>query len=246
MCLFNGGNKMNTEKITLTTPWGKKITGLYRSGTNDIGVLQSCILHDEYQLEQFSLKPGDVVVDIGAHIGAATLALCSFGVNVTCVEALSNNIEMLKQNIILNEFQDQCIILHRAAAEKDNIDLKVYQMSDATDFTRAHKFIGHVIPRTEEMRGEFEIVKTISLSSIMENIDKCNLLKMDCEGSEWSLLKEVSSKTLNKIDYMIGEAHIVRGWRDDDREIYRLVSKQFDDISPVKNSALFIFKNKNL
>jgi len=233
------------QRIDLVTPWGKSVGGMYREDTNDIGVLQSCILHDEYNLQTYNLVPGQIVIDIGAHIGAATLAMCSLGLQVISVEPLAENVQILKQNLALNGFESQCTILQKAAASKSNQSLSVFHMSDATEFTRAHRFIGHVVPRTEEMRGRAEIVKTISLHDIMQGISKCALLKIDCEGSEWDVFKDIQEDVLRRIQYIVGEAHVSCGWKDEERNMFKLVEEYFIDLSPEKNSALFSFKNKS-
>lgn len=41
----------------------------------------------------------------------------------------------------------------------------------------------------------------------MESIPRCDLLKIDCEGSEYEIFYLSSSETLNKIERIVGEFH---------------------------------------
>jgi FkbM family methyltransferase len=61
--------------------------------------------HEDVIIEYFRPKEGDMVVDIGAHIGRYTIiASKRVGANgkVIAIEANPSNFEMLKRNIQLN------------------------------------------------------------------------------------------------------------------------------------------------
>lgn len=50
--------------------------------------------------------------------------------------------------------------------------------------------------------------KAESLKQIMADINKCNFLKIDCEGREYEIFKDVERTTLSKIHYIAMEAYI--------------------------------------
>ena len=55
----------------------------------------------------------------------------------------------------------------------------------------------------------YELVKTISLNDIVtkESLSRIDLLKMDCEGSEYDILAAISKSTFSKISRIIIEYH---------------------------------------
>ena len=64
----------------MTEPW------TFRNGTLDQAIFNGVVVHNEYRLpERFA--PGDIVIDVGAHIGSFAEAVVSRGCrNVTCIE----------------------------------------------------------------------------------------------------------------------------------------------------------------
>jgi len=52
-------------------------------------------------------------------------------------------------------------------------------------------------------------VESVTLQKIFEdnNISKCNLLKLDCEGAEYDIINTMSINDVNKINRMIIEYH---------------------------------------
>jgi len=49
--------------------------------------------------------------------------------------------------------------------------------------------------------------KALSLNKMLEQVKKVDFLKVDCEGCEYQIFKNVSKKTLYKIKYIAMEAH---------------------------------------
>lgn len=50
--------------------------------------------------------------------------------------------------------------------------------------------------------------KALSLNKMLEQVEKVDFLKVDCEGCEYQIFKNASKKTLNKIQYLAMEAHL--------------------------------------
>jgi len=49
--------------------------------------------------------------------------------------------------------------------------------------------------------------KAESLRQIMQGIDSCNFLKIDCEGGEYDIFRNAKRGDLNKIEFIAMEAH---------------------------------------
>src|ERR1043165_8462415 len=66
----------------------------FRDGTLDQAIFNAVARFNEYRLPD-SFAPGDVVIDVGAHIGSFAQAVLSRGCrNVTCVEPDRANFEI--------------------------------------------------------------------------------------------------------------------------------------------------------
>src|SRR5262245_43299133 len=63
-------------------------------------------------------KPGDLVVDLGAHIGLFTLTAAAAGRRVLAIEASRRNHSLLKGSVELNGFQDKVELLHAAVSNQ--------------------------------------------------------------------------------------------------------------------------------
>lgn len=236
-----------------TTKWGVPIEAYFRVGKNDWNTHQSILGEDEYY---FAKMEGRIGIDIGAFIGSASLAMASRGMDVYTVEALPENVEMINKNLKLNSYQNKVTVLHRAISSDSNSMVKLYYGNPNTSGGNVHEFIGHV-GHNPSAKGRHVEVQTLSLDALFSenNLDHCDILKIDCEGGEWPCFEAVSEKTLDKIHYITGELHT--GSPNPNRKglasFLSLFKGKFDNITsqfgfkPQPDSALqgFIFKNKS-
>jgi FkbM family methyltransferase len=63
------------------------------------------------------VRPGQVVLDIGAHIGFFSLAMASLGCRVVAVEANPENVRYLQASIALNGFADRIQVINAVASD---------------------------------------------------------------------------------------------------------------------------------
>ena len=77
----------------MTEPW------TFRNGTLDQAIFNGVVVLNEYRLpERFA--PGDIVIDVGAHIGSFAEAVVSRGCrNVSCIEPDRSNFEIAAANL---------------------------------------------------------------------------------------------------------------------------------------------------
>lgn len=109
----------------------------------------------EYRFDD--IRPDDVVVDIGAHIGGFCIRAARFSCRVTAVEPVT--VRELRSNIALNR-------------------AKVAVIEGA---------LGDGKPGPITWGRESRVCRTFRLRDIADVAGGCDFLKCDCEGGEWSI-----------------------------------------------------------
>ena len=220
---------------------GDKLTYNYREDTNDFNTILSIVDNDEYKTSQMTYSEGDTFVDIGAHIGGWSKLMEHLvpSAKIIAVEPVAGNIKLLRSNCNAH-------IIYKAMSNRSGQKKKIY-LGDDSEGGRHHRFIGNV----QGFRGEeFFEVETISLNDLLKDVEKVRVLKIDCEGAEYSTFRFASNETLKKIDYIIGEYHNPKQEKSKTRgALLKITRGLFEDISVSdEDSDLggFWFKNKNV
>lgn len=172
-------------------------------------VFKEIFVTDFYDIDQVvaSLPANPTVIDIGANAGYFDIALFSKinDATVYAYEPIASNYELFRKNIALNPGLDKNIHLYNKAVTgtpQENIELYMEAASDNsviasvyTDFDAQNK---HIIR-----------VPAISLAQVFEQnqIEKVDLLKMDCEGSEYPIIYETPAAVWTKIQQLNVEVH---------------------------------------
>jgi len=159
---------------------------------------------DTYGLQRIPFKPGDVVVDIGGHIGlpAIYLAMRYPQIHVHAFEPCPPNYRSFVENIARNGVTN--VTVDNLAITADRRDLQMIinleNSGGATGNLADMRLPGH----------EYFTVPSITLDDAFGryNIARCKLLKIDCEGSEHEILR--STSVLDRVEWLSGEFHINR------------------------------------
>ena len=125
------------------------------------------------------LKPGMTVLDIGANIGYYAMMERNFvgeTGRIIAVEPASGNIKVLKKNVALNGYRN-IEFHHMAISDEDGVSELLI-----SPFSNLHSF--HARTDAERQTGEVEEVETRTVPSLMAEIGKPDLLRMDVEGHE--------------------------------------------------------------
>lgn len=170
--------------------------------TNDVdGRIVDNIFLGEYSYTGFDIKPTDVVIDIGAHIGIFSLfsAVQATHGKIFAYEPQSENFNLLKINTILN--QSSNITFENYAISDKKSSMRLYLPSKSKCLANLY----HPSPT-------YETVNTLTLEDIFseKKISVCNLLKLDCEGAEYDILTSTSPSIFKRIDKIIFEYHLER------------------------------------
>jgi FkbM family methyltransferase len=162
---------------------------------------------DEYHLRRYSLPRGSTIVDIGAHIGWFTLSAAAFvpDAAIFAYEPAPENFRLLVDNIALNGLTN----VHA-------FEMAVFSRSGDAEFATGDRYGSGSTSGTllAEMVAEpsssgVRRVKTTTLDEIFATnaIERCELLKLDCEGAEHDLLASASDRTFDAIARISVEVH---------------------------------------
>ena len=227
--------KGNQSFITINLRNGLKVK--LRSRTTDIQAFANVWLAEEYKQKGFEIQKDDIIIDIGAHIGLFTVYMsqfCSKG-KIFCFEPVSENFQLLLENIQINGLKN--VNAFNLAVLEGEEDVKIYLNQDKS----AHNFY--------ETNLNFENVKSISLKKIMDSndISICNLLKLDCESSEYEILKALPDQYFNNIEKICLEYHIINNDFSDLNNLKtRLRNLDFSvKVLPTSEKLGLLFSRKN-
>lgn len=174
-----------------------------RKGTWDALIYKS--VAGEYGILDLKDK---VVLDIGAHIGGFSAMAVGLGAKrVVAYEANPENFALLAANCPGEPFPAvtgrPTVALHHAAVWRS--DVPAMSLKWAPSENAQNTGGGGVYEaRTQDRCIE---VPAIAFDSIIDELDEVDVLKIDCEGSEYPIL--MTSKLLHRIGLIVGEWHRV-------------------------------------
>jgi FkbM family methyltransferase len=227
---------MQYKEDKFTTPWGAEVTVFTREGTNDWNTLYSCIVEDEYNVGSLSVPTGSdtYAVDIGGHAGGCSLALLSRGFKVIAVEPLPENTDLIMKNVKANGWENNFTLHKKAINEVSGKQVVLRYGNEQTEVGSHHRFIGNTIDSSDWQEnlwteGREIKVNTISIDDILNKVEEVSILKIDCEGAEWSAFAGASEDSLAKIDKIVAELHALPTTKSMYEEFHQLIGKDFKD-----------------
>ena len=168
-----------------------------RVNSTDLMALTHVWIIQEYYKENFTIKSNDTIIDVGAHIGLFALfasQFCKKG-KIFCFEPIKENYDLLLENLELNSVKN--IIPFSLAVSTDTKKINMYINEDEA----AHSVF---------LKGLKSIqVDSISLQKIFDDnkIALVDFVKMDCEGSEYTIIDTLPLDYLKRISKIAIEYH---------------------------------------
>lgn len=167
--------------------------------TDDI-VVREIWEENVYRTDDWRFQyPGDVI-DIGANIGSFSIYSAAQGVKVYAIEPEPHNLEALKNNISLNNMQEDIIICPYGISDYKGTAV----ISDEGG--------GSTIKDDGIFGAEIEIM-TLNNFFELYNIDEVSILKIDVEGAEAEIILSSSKEIINKCRYITVEFDVRTGNR---------------------------------
>lgn len=203
--LFNKGERFRRPLTFTTKPHAIQFDvpeSLYQ-------VFKEIFMADVYNINYLSkiLPEKPVVVDIGANAGYFDVLLLSKinGAKIFAYEPLPYNVEMINAVAKQNPWMQENLSFYQKAvtgAEKDNLELFF-------ENTNNNQVVASVFADFDERNNSKISVPCISLTNIIEqnNLLSIDLLKMDCEGSEYDIIYNTDKKYLQRIKMLVAEVH---------------------------------------
>ncbi|MCK5616886.1 FkbM family methyltransferase [Candidatus Pacearchaeota archaeon] len=167
----------------------------------DFAVANELFLDHQYRFCDETIKKAkNSIIDIGGHLGFFSLmtATLNSDVPIHTFEPHSGNYELLKTNLKNNRIRN---VTPKQLAVSDSIGQMELQVSQED--------LNHSLEKAIEPTGETQTVQTITLEKIFQKnrLSKCDLLKLDCEGSEFKIIYGAPKELFKKIDAIFLEYH---------------------------------------
>ncbi len=187
--LIGRRSQATTRAMMYVNPSKLRSIGQFREFVEFWGLLGELYV-DRYYNQAYALRAGDIVLDVGAHIGAYTVqAAVAVGPQgrVVAVEPNADNLKCLRENVRLNALQNVTIIPKGVWNTHGTLTLH----SDL--FSGSHSVFQDV--EGAVATGTSEDIPVDTVDHLLTNVSllgKVNFIKMDIEGAEIEALAGMS------------------------------------------------------
>jgi FkbM family methyltransferase len=203
----SGGEKL--DLLTTKEEWfdidgmGLKFTSLANDDAIDIVKKE---IEEQYDFDKIGLDTDSIVIDIGGYIGVVSCYLAEkYGCKIYTYEPWPSNFTLLKKNVKDNGLEN-LITIHDIAVSGNGQSTRIVALPSGGNLGGA----SCVQQISGQSHIEYTGLDSITLKDIFDkyNIKKCDLLKIDCEGSEHDIIYKFPIDYFEKIKTMRGEVHI--------------------------------------
>jgi len=174
-----------------------------RVNTSDLLVVWEIWSAKVYDDARIPIHEGDIVIDMGAHIGAFAVraAQRAHRGQVYAYEASAKNFALLTENRQLNNLKN--LHIENSAVSDKCGELPLY-------IPAGNSILGSLLQETSSFK---EMVHATTFAAIIADhaLEQIDFLKMDVEGTEFDILFNCSAETLAKIRHLVIEYHEFKG-----------------------------------
>lgn len=189
-----------------------------RRNGSDFHMIDEIWAFRKYDYFGYQIKPGDVVVDVGANIGAFTVyaAVVCGASRVLSFEPFPSNYKMLTRNVETNQLRMVTCVNQAVGGNRGMRTLRL----NSTD-SGSHSLV-------YGSSGNSVQVECCTLEDVFRqfSLTKIDYLKMDCEGAEYEILENSASR-IRQIGRISMETHTLPDRKTEDLEKL-LLSEHFD------------------
>ena len=171
-------------------------------------VFKEIFMEDFYVIDKLvkKLPPNPVVIDVGANAGFFNILLFSKikHAKVFAFEPMPSNILLFEETIRANPVMQSIHLTQMAVtgSPKEHIDLFTVDTEDNT-------VVSSIFSDFSGLNTKKITVPAKSLGAIIEEnkLGKIDLLKLDCEGSEYDIIYNTDPAIFSIIEMMVIEVH---------------------------------------
>jgi FkbM family methyltransferase len=188
---------------------GKKLK-LQMNSFDGWGAFYEILVKDAYET---ILDSDFVVVDVGMNVGTAALAFASNDrvKRVYGFEPVPSSCTMAARNFDLNGAIGDKINITCAALGKGNKIIQIPAASGGSVGVSVTGFVMEKIHEPSDYKSTIDVVvkdASTAISEILQQHNEKILLKLDCEGAEYEIIKDLFEQNiLDKIAFIIIEWH---------------------------------------
>jgi FkbM family methyltransferase len=171
-----------------------------RPNTDDLKIVKSNFVTMHYIRDFVPITKDSVVVDVGAHIGSFSVMAARIAYRVLAYEPEPSNYQMLKKNAELNKLSNLTPFEMAVSGSSGYQEFCAYEDGSTGTHFLSQKGSDHAVKKR---------VQTISLEDIIKKggLSRIDFLKLDCEGAEHDILKNMSLDTAARIGAIAMETH---------------------------------------
>lgn len=172
-------------------------------------IFKEIFMVDVYEMDELvsTLPNAPVVIDIGANVGFFDIQLLSKIEKATiyAYEPVPANVKTLQHTLQQNPRLRQSIQLFSMAVTGKPID----QLELFIEAEHKSQVVASVFSTFHENNGRKIVVPCVTLTDIIEknSLDVIDLLKMDCEGSEYDIIYNTNPELIRRAKKMAIEVH---------------------------------------
>jgi FkbM family methyltransferase len=171
-----------------------------RRATCDEDFVRNVVANREYFPPEIHCSPTHVIVDVGGNIGTFGVLVASMADRgrVVIAEPAADNLRLLQLNLALNHVKNASV--WPVAVTGSNGPVLLYS-ADQGGF--------HSVLQSRLPRGRATRVDGVTLATLFDAaaVERCDLLKLDCEGAEFDIVDSLTPELARRIDQIAMEYH---------------------------------------
>jgi len=172
-------------------------------------IFDDVAMWDTYGVDALSFAPGDVVIDVGAHVGIFSYQCYRRGArNIHSYEAERENFQRLGQFVGgLTGIFPYHLAVFRSDMPVGALRHSGYlgRNTGGGNVLFGGRKLDHDSRTIAGELAEVQFTDTVPLDEILARHDRVRLLKLDCEGSEYCIV--MTSRLLERVEMIVGEYH---------------------------------------
>jgi|ERR1035438_3867672 FkbM family methyltransferase len=169
-----------------------------RPGTSDWWIFLEIFVFGIYQRVQDDIRRAKVVIDVGANVGFFALYAASInsGAEIHAFEPFPDNLAQAEKNFLIG-LARRVRVHPCAVSDKTGVAVLYFTPGDDSGCS------------LNQPKSQSCPVTAVGINDLFKTcgVTNCDLLKMDCEGSELAILSAAAPDVLAKIEAIIMEYH---------------------------------------